>query len=130
MLKGAPLALLAVLLSTAAHAEDLHLYAVSWSGDAQRSVATRAILEQADAQLRAELARRGNRVVNAGEPTANAIVLMPTLEVDSNGTTISMVKVGADRSLLGSVKAKVGGPHRDAKLRRLIQRAVDEVARL
>ena len=129
MFKGAILA--SLLLSGAALAEDPRgklSYAVAWS-DAQQTEASRAIQAQIDAQLRAELARHGN-VVRAGAPQTNAIVLMSQVTVDDNGTTFSMLKVGADRSLLGSVKAKARGRHHDEKLRELVRKAVEEAVRL
>jgi hypothetical protein len=120
---------LALLISTAAFAEGKVVYAVAWTDAQQQTMATRAIQDQVDAQLRTELARHG-AVVNAGEKSRDAIVLMPRLVVDQNGTTISMLKVGADHTVLGSVKAKARGRHGDEKLRELIRKAVEEAVRL
>ncbi|MFT3838635.1 MAG: hypothetical protein QM723_16775 [Myxococcaceae bacterium] len=123
-------AVLAVLISTAAFAEGKIVYAVAWTDAQQSTMASRAIQDQVDQQLRAELARRGAAVVNAGEKSREAIVLKPRLLVDQDGTTFTVLKVGADRQVIGSVKTKVRGPQRDEKLRKLVQKAVEEVARL
>lgn len=123
-------AVLAVLISTAAFAEGKIVYAVAWTDAQQQTMATRAIQDQVDQQLRAELARHGASVMLPGEKSRDAIVLMPKLLVDQNGTTFTVLKVSADRQVLGSVKAKVRGPQRDEKLRKLVQKAVEEVARL
>ncbi len=123
------LAVLAALVGTAASAEGKIVYAVAWSDAQQQTIATRAIQDQVDAELRAELSRHG-AVVNAGEKARDAIVLMPRVVMDQNGTTISMLKVGADHTVLGSVKAKARGRHGDEKLRELIRKAVEEAVRL
>lgn len=123
-------AVLAVLISTAAFAEGKIVYAVAWTDAQQSTMASRAIQDQVDQQLRAELARHGAAVVNAGERSREAIVLKPRLLVDQDGTTFTVLKVGADRQVIGSVKTKVRGPQRDEKLRKLVQKAVEEVARL
>jgi hypothetical protein len=120
---------LALLISTAALAEGKIVYAVAWTDAQQQTMATRAIQDQVDVQLRAELARHGT-VVNAGEKSRDAIVLMPRVTVDEKGTTISMLKVSADRQVIGSVKAKARGRHGDDKLRELIRKAVEEAVRL
>ncbi len=128
MLKGASLlAALGSLWATAAQAgEPAQLYQVAWG---QKSEATRSMVEQTDRQLKAELAKRGALVVTSGR-SERAIVLMPKLEVSNDAISLSLVKVGADKSLVGSVKAKVAGRAGDAKLRALVERAVDEAARL
>ncbi len=132
MLKGAQLAAMGCFLwGAAAQAEEPAqgklVYAVAWTSASAGQ--DRAVVEQADKQLRAELTRRGARVVREGQ-VRDAIVLMPKLEVSPEAVSLSLVKVGADRALLGAVKARAAGPHRDAKLQKLVERAVDEVARL
>lgn len=103
------------------------VYVVTWAGASQASAEQRALVAQADVQLREELRRRG-ALVGASDTRA-AIVLTPSLEVFPTGLRLNLVGV-RDRSLLGTISTRASGSTREAQLRAVVQRACREADQL
>ena len=112
--------LLAGMMAPAASAPR-RVYVVRWTGVGE-SVEGRALVAQADRQLRDELTRRGGSVV---EQSAHAIVLKPSLEIFPRALKLSVVGV-RDQRLLGTISTKAAGSNRDAQLKAIVGRACVE----
>lgn len=121
------LILYALLLSgTLAAASPRRTYVVSWGTTGDLSAENRALIEQCDRQMRAELHRRGATVTDRKD-AHTAIVLRPTLEVVPQGLKLEMIGMrNADKKLLGSVSVKAGGSSRAAQLRALVKHVCSE----
>ncbi len=107
------------------------VYVVRWADAADASPERRALIEQADRQLRDELRRRGAAVVEAPVSSPAAILLRPSLEVFPLGLRLNLVGVrGRDQAVLGTVSTKASGSTRAAQLRAVVQRACSEAEAL
>lgn len=121
---SARLALVLMLLTAtggSAASAPKRVYVVRWQGGAQ-SVEGRALIAQADRQLRDELQRRGASVV---ESARAAIVLKPSLEIFPKALKLNVIGV-RDQKLLGTISMKAAGSNRDAQLKALVSRACSE----
>lgn len=103
------------------------VYVVTWGNVVERSPERRALIEQADQQLREALTRRGAEVIEG--QAGSAIVLKPSLEVFPQALGLRLVGV-RDQKLLGSVSMKAAGSSRNAQLRALVSRACVEAEQL
>ena len=101
---------------------------MTWSSGADASPERRALIEQADRQLRDELRRRGAFVVEA-QTSAATIVLKPSLEIFPRALKLNLVGV-RDQKLLGTISTKAAGSNRDAQLRAIVNRACVEADQL
>ncbi len=116
------LGLLAAPLSEAGAAR--RAWVVRWDSPST-SPETRALAAEIDAGLRDLLRRRGAQVLEA--PTGDAIVLRPSVTMESSGVRLSMIGVSsATRQVLGSISVRAAGPRRPALVRALVTRACDE----
>jgi hypothetical protein len=116
------LTLLAAPLSEAGTAR--RAWVVRWDAPSS-SPETRALAAEIDAGLRDVLRRRGAQVLEA--PSGDAIVLRPTVTVESSGVRLSMIGVSSTtRQVLGSISLRAAGPRRPALVRALVTRACDE----
>lgn len=114
------LLLLGGMLAPAAGAPR-RVYVVRWAG-AGDSVESRALVAQADRQLRDELMRRGASVV---EQSSEAIVLKPSLEIFPRALKLSVVGVRQQR-LLGTISTRAAGSNRTAQLEAIVFRTCVE----
>lgn len=112
--------LLGGMLAPAASAPR-RVYVVRWAG-AGETVEGRALVAQADRQLRDELQRRGASVV---EQSSQAIVLKPSLEIFPRALRLSVIGV-KDQRLLGTISTKAAGSNREAQLKAIVGRACVE----
>jgi hypothetical protein len=109
-------------------APQRRVYVVTWAGEADASPERRALLDQADQQLREALVRRGASVVDAQGSSPGAILLRPRLEVLPQALKLDVVGLrSSDRSVLGTVSTKASGSTREAQLKAVVQRASAEV---
>lgn len=119
--------LLTGMLSPAATPQ--RVYVVKWAGS-ETSPERRALIEQADSQLREELRRRG-AVVDVQPGNRNAIVLTPSLELYPQALKLNLVGMrSGDKSILGTISTKASGSSRAAQLRAAVRRAVHEADQL
>src|SRR5262245_15295480 len=116
-------ALMMVLLlaSNVGTAANRKVYVVRWQSSAE-SAEGRALIAQADRQLRDELQRRGASVV---ENARAAIVLKPSLEIFPKALKLNVIGV-RDQKLLGTISMKAAGSNRDAQLKAIVSRACAE----
>lgn len=114
------LLLLSGMVAPAASAPR-RVYVVRWAAVGE-SVESRALVAQADRQLRDELMRRGASVV---EQSSQAIVLKPSLEVFPRALKLNVVGV-RDQRLLGTISTKAAGSNREAQLKAIVGRACVE----
>ena len=112
--------LLAGMMAPAASAPR-RTYVVRWTGVGE-SIEGRALVAQADRQLRDELTRRGGSVV---EQSSHAIVLKPSLEIFPRALKLNVVGV-RDQRLLGTISTKAAGSNREAQLKAIVGRACVE----
>lgn len=121
---SARLALVLMLLTAtggSAAPASKKVYVVRWQSGAQ-STEARALIAQADRQLRDELQRRGASVV---ESASTAIVLKPSLEIFPKALKLNVIGV-RDQKLLGTISMKAAGSNRDAQLKAIVTRACAE----
>ncbi len=97
------------------------VYVVRWQSGSQ-SAEARALIAQADRQLRDELQRRGASVV---ENARTAIVLKPSLEIFPKALKLNVIGV-RDQKLLGTISMRAAGSNRDAQLKAIVSRACAE----
>ena len=116
-------ALILALLSTtgAAAPAPRKVYVGRWQSSSE-SAEGRALIAQADRQLRDELQRRGASVV---ESARAAIVLKPRLEIFPRARKLNVIGV-RDQRLLGTISMKAAGSSRDAQLKAIVSRACAE----
>ena len=112
--------LLAGMMAPAASAPR-RVYVVRWTGVGE-SLEGRALVAQADRQLRDELTRRGGSVV---EQSTHAIVLKPSLEIFPRALRLSLVGL-KDQRLLGTISTKAAGSNREAQLKAIVGKACSE----
>ncbi len=128
----ARLLLFAALLasSVVAGASPRRVYAVRWNAPSESSAEQRALIDEVDSQLRAELRKRGASIVD-GASVASAIVLRPSIEILPSALRLNVIGVrGADQKLLGTISAKAAGSSRSAQLKALVTRACAEAEQL
>jgi hypothetical protein len=107
------------------------VYVVSWASVRDAPPEHRALVEQADRELKAELKRRGALVVESPRAHRQAIVLSPSLEVFPGGLTLKLVgQRGWDRSLLGAISTKASGSSRAAQLKAVVRHVCEEAQQL
>lgn len=104
------------------------VYVVTWGADRHGSSESRALIAQADRQLREELRRRGAAVIE-GQATRAAIVLKPSLEILPGALKLNLVGV-RDQKLLGTISTRAAGSSRNAQLRAIVGRACLEADQL
>lgn len=127
----ARLSLCAVLLAgtlVKAVTAPQRVYVVTWAADRHGSAESRALIAQADRQLREELRRRGAAVME-GRASRAAIVLKPSLEILPGALKLNLVGV-RDQKLLGTISTRAAGSSRNAQLRAIVGRACLEADQL
>ena len=122
-----------LVVGTLASATSQRVYVVRWPSEVDVSGERRALVGQVDRQLRAELARCGVTVLDAGagagsEPRG-AVVLRPRLEVAEGSLTLRLLSL-RDQKVLGTISTKASGASRKAQLRGVVSRVCDEARRL
>lgn len=121
------LVLLSCLVAATAWAGSPRVYVLRWDGPTTGS--DRSVRAEIDLGLRAELARRGARVVEA--PERGAIVLRPSLVVSASALELHVVGVrAADLQVLGALKMKASGASQRAMVRAIVAKAGAEAERL
>lgn len=124
-------AVLVVLLAASVGFADppRRIYLVSSPMPGGLSPESRALREEFELQLRAELRRRGATVLEQQDERVPAIVLRPRLEVLPRGLSLNLVGVrSGDKKLLGSISVKAGGATREAQLKALVRHACFEAS--
>jgi hypothetical protein len=114
--------LLLVGAACSAASASRKVYVVDWADATEGSAERRALVAQADRQLRAELQRCGS--VIEGQ-SARAIVLKPSLEIFPSALKLSLMGL-RNQKLLGTVSMKAAGSNREAQLRAIVSRACIE----